>query len=240
MRTITITIATAVLGVVATTLTTTGAATATARYDAHARLAGDATCTKTASEGITTRTVVLDNTRSARRVQYKVVRAGDRVAEHTVRLWVAAHRKRSVVVSVPQRTSVSVRVRVPEMGRHNLLLSAIVPARESCYVPIVDPKAALGGVSCNGRDSVARIVLDNRSTTDETVVYDVSSSYGDSSASFSVDPATSTNDYLVVPAGSSTHVDVRAAGRRLLSIDVAAVSCPRGQRSSSERGSLLE
>lgn len=235
-----ITIATAVLGVVATTLTTAGASTATAGYDARAMVAGDRSCTKTATEGITRRTVVLDNTRSAHRVQYKIVRSGDRFADHTVRVWVAAHRKKSVVVSVPQRTSVSVRVRVPEMGRQNLLLSAILPARKSCYVPIVDPRAALGGVSCSGRDSVARIVLDNRATTDETVVYEVASSYGASSASFSVAPASSTNHYLPVPAGRSTHVDVRAAGKRALSVDVAAVNCPRGQTSSSERASLAE
>jgi hypothetical protein len=29
-----------------------------------------------------------------------------------------------------------------------------------------------------------------------------------------------------VPAGRSTHIDVTAAGRKLLSIDVAAANCP--------------
>jgi len=234
------TIVAAVLGVLATTLTTADTTTAATGYDARARLAGEPTCTKTGSQGITRRTVVLDNTRSAHRVQYKVVRDGDRFADPTVYLWVAAHRKKSLTVSVPQRTTVSVRVRVPEMGRQELRLSATVAARHSCYVPRFDPRASLGGVSCHGADSVAQILLDNRSTTDDTVAYEVASSYGDSSASFSVKPASSTSDYVPVPAGGSTHVNVRAAGKRLLSVDVAALSCSRGQTSWSSRGSFEE
>jgi hypothetical protein len=112
------------------------------------------------------------------------------------------------------------------MGRQELRLSTTVAALESCYVATVEPKASLGGVSCNGADSVAQIVLDNRSTSDDKVEYTVESSYGSSSASYTVRPASSTNDYLPVPARSSTHVDVTAAGRKLLSIDVAAVNCP--------------
>lgn len=218
--------ATAVLGVVATMLTTAGATTAATGYDARASLSGHRTCTKTASTGITRRTVVLDNTRSARRVQFKVVRDGDRFADPTVYVWVPAHRRKSVIVSVPQRTTASVRVRVPEMGREELRLSTTVAALASCYVATVKPKASLGGVSCNGADSVAQIVLDNRSTSDDEVTYAVASSYGASSASFTVRPASSVNDYLPVPAGRSTHIDVTAAGRKLLSIDVAAANCP--------------
>ena len=73
---------------------------------------------------------------------------------------------------------------------------------------------------------VAQIVLDNRSTSDEAVDYTVASSYGGSSASFTVRPASSVNDYVPVPAGGSTHVDVTARDRTVLSVDVAAVSCP--------------
>ena len=222
----TISIATAVLDVVATLLTTAGATTAAAGYDARASLSGHRTCTKTDSIGITRRTVVLDNTRSARRVQFKVVRDGDRFAKPTVYVWVRAHEKKSVTVSVPQRTTVSVRVRVPEMGREELRLSTTVAALASCYVETVEPKASLGGVSCNGGDSVAQIVLDNRATSDDKVAYKVASSYGDSSASFTVRPASSVNHYVPVPAEWSTHVDVCAAGRKLLSLDVAAVNCP--------------
>ncbi|WP_243056564.1 hypothetical protein [Nocardioides sp. SR21] len=221
----TISIATAVLGLVATTLSTAGAATAATGYDARASLSGQRTCTKTATSGITRRTVVLDNTRSAHRVQFKVVRDGDRFAEHKVYVWVPARETRSVVVSVPQRTTASVRVRVPEMGRRDLRLSATVSALRSCYVATVDPKAAFGGVSCHGGDSVAQIVLDNRRTSDEKVDYTVASSYGDSTASFTVRPASSDNYYLPVPDGRSTHVDVTAAGRRVLSTDIAAVDC---------------
>jgi hypothetical protein len=222
----TISTATAVLGVVATMLTTAGATTAAAGYDARASLSGHRTCTKSAGAGITRRTIVLDNTRSARRVQFKVVRDGDRFADPTVYVWVPAHRRKSVIVSVPQRTTASVRVRVPEMGRRELRLSTTVAALASCYVATLKPQASLGGVSCNGADSVAQIVLDNRATSDDEVAYTVASSYGASSASFTVRPESSTNDYLPVPAGRSTHVDVTAAGRRLLSIDVASVNCP--------------
>jgi len=230
----------AVLGLLAATtvtLTTADATNAATGYDARARLSGDRACTKTRTEGVTRRTLVLDNTRSAHRVQYKVVRDGDRYADPSIYVWVGAHRTRSLAVSVPQRSTVSVRVRVPEMGRQELRLSATVGARSSCYVPRVEPRASLGGVSCQGGDSVAQIVLDNRSTTDDTVRYQVDSSYGGSSASFSVRPASSTNDYVPVPAGGSTHVDVTAAGKRVLSVDVAAASCPRAQTSSSSRGS---
>jgi hypothetical protein len=112
------------------------------------------------------------------------------------------------------------------MGREELRLSATVAALASCYVPTVDPRASFGGVSCSGRDSVARIVLDNRATSDDEVAYTVASSYGGSTASFTVGPASAVNDYLPVPAGGSTHVRVTAAGRTVLSTDVAAVSCP--------------
>ena len=81
-------------------------------------------------------------------------------------------------------------------------------------------------MSCHGKDSVAQIVLDNRSTSDDKIAYTVESSYGASSASFTVGPASSTNYYLSVPAEGSTHVAVTAADRRVLSVDVAAVSCP--------------
>lgn len=218
-------IATVVLGVVAALLTTAGATTAATGYDARAGLSGHRTCTKSATTGVTRRTLVLDNTRSAHRVQYKVVRDGDRVADPVVYVWVPAHRTRSLTVSVPQRTTVSVRVRVPEMGRQELRLSATVAALASCYVPTVRPKASLGGVSCHGADSIAQIVLDNRATTDEVVTYAVESSYGASSASFSVRPASSAHHYLPVPAGGSTHVEVTAAGKPVLSTDVAAVNC---------------
>lgn len=222
----TITIATAALGAVATLLTTAGATTAATGYDARAHLAGHRTCDKSATTGITRRPVVLNNTRSAHRVQFKVVRAGDQVADPVDYVWVRAGRKKTVTVSVPQRTTVSVRVRVPEMGRAELRLSSTVTALTSCYVPSVDPKASLGGVSCHGADAVARVMLDNRATSDDKVDYTVTSSYGASSASFTVKPASSINDYLPVPAGRSTHVAVSAAGRSLLSVDVAAVSCP--------------
>lgn len=218
-------IAATVLGAVATLLSTTAGAEAATRYDARARLSDQPTCVKRDATGITQRTVVLDNMRSAHRVQYRVVRAGDRFADHVVYLWVKAHARRSVVVSVPQRSQVSVRVRVPEMGAKSLRLSAILEARASCYVETVDPKATLGGVSCSGSDSVARIVLDNRATSDDKVDYTVTSSYGDSTASLTVKPASATNYYLTVPAGSSTHVMVTAAGHRVLSTDVTAVSC---------------
>ena len=222
----TTTIAIAVLGVLATTLTSAGTSSAAARYDARAALSGHRTCTRTATEGVTRRTLVLDNSRSRRRVQFKVVRDGDRYADPVVYIWVPAKGKRTVTVSVPQRRTVSVRVRVPEMGREELRLSATVAALARCYVPTVDPRASLAGVACSGRDSVARIVLDNRATSDEQVAYTVTSSYGHSTASFRVDPASSLSDYLPVPAGGSTHVRVTAAGRSLLSTDVAAVSCP--------------
>ena len=225
----TISIATAVLGVVATMLTTVlataGPTTAATGYDARASLSGHRTCTKTATTGITRRTVLLDNTRSEHRVQFKVVRNGDRFAEHMVYVWVPAHQKRTVVVSVSQRSTVSVRVRVPEMGRNDLRLSATVVALEGCYVATVDPKAAFGGVSCHGDDSIAQIVLDNRATSDEKVDYRIASSYGDSTASLTVRPASADNYYLPVPAGGTTHVEVTASGRRLLATDIAAVSC---------------
>ena len=218
--------ATAVLGTVATLLTTAGPTTAATGYDARAHLSGHRTCTKSGGAGITRRHLALDNRRSAHRVQFKVVRDGDRFAEPTVYVWVPAHRRKSVTVSVPQRTTASVRVRVPEMGHQELRLSTTVAALASCYVATVKPKASLGGVSCHGADSVAQIVLDNRSTSDDKVVYTVESSYGASSASFTVRPASSTNDYLPVPAGRSTHIAVTAAGTKMLSIDVAAASCP--------------
>lgn len=218
-------IATAALGVVAALLTTAGPTTAATGYDARASLSGQRTCTTTAGAGITRRTVVLDNTRSAHRVQFKVVRDGDRFADHRVYVWVPARQKRSVVVSVAQRSMVSVRVRVPEMGRRDLRLSATVSALRSCYVATVEPRAAFGGVSCHSGDSVAQIVLDNRRTSDEEVDYTVASSYGDSTASFTVRPASSDNYYLPVPDGRSTHVEVTAAGRRVLSTDIAAVDC---------------
>jgi hypothetical protein len=222
----TLTIATAVLGAVATLLTTAGASTAAARYDARAHLSGQRTCVKIDGTGVTRRPIVLDNRRSEHRVQFKVVRSGDQVARHTVYVWVPAHRRKSLIVSVPQRDTASVRVRVPEMGRRELRLSTTVAALQSCYVPTVDPRASLGGVSCHGTDAVAQIVLDNRSTSDDAIAYTVRSSYGRSSASFTVRPASSTNDYLPVPAGGSTHVRVTAAGQRLLWTDVAAVNCP--------------
>ena len=221
----TISVATAVLGVVAALLTAAGPTTAATGYDARARLSGHRTCTTTATAGITRRTVVLDNTRSAHRVQFKVVRDGDRYAEHKVYVWVPAHRTRSAVVSVPQRSTVSLRVRVPEMGRRDLRLSATVAALPSCYVATVDPRAVFGGVSCHGGDSIAQIVLDNRGTSDESIDYTIASSYGDSTASFTVRPTTSDNYYVPVPDGSTTHVDVAAAGRRVLSTDIAAASC---------------
>lgn len=220
------TIATAVLGTVATLLTSAGPTTAATRYDARAELTGHRTCAQSATEAVTRRTLVLDNTRSSRRVQYKVVRDGDRFADAVVYTWVPAHRKKTVTVSVPQRTTVSVRVRVPEMGRNHLRLSRTVAALASCKVTTFEPKASLGGVMCHGADSVARIVLDNRSTSDDAVAYRVTSSYGASSASFTVRPASSTNHYLPVPAGGSTQIDVRAAGRDLMAIDVGAVNCP--------------
>ncbi|MGB0101474.1 MAG: hypothetical protein WBP61_14445 [Nocardioides sp.] len=220
------TIATAVIGTVATLLTSAGPVTAATRYDARAELTGHRTCVKSAGEAITRRTLVLDNTRSERRVQYKVVRDGDRFADPVVYRWVPAHRKKKLTVSVPQRTTASVRVRVPEMGRNHLRLSRTVAALASCKITTFEPKASLGGVRCTGADSVAQIVLDNRSTTDDAVSYRVTSSYGASSASFTVRPASATNHYLPVPAGRSTQIEVRAAGRDLLSIDVGAVSCP--------------
>lgn len=227
----TLTIATAVLGAVVATLTAGGAATAAtghiSGHDARAQLIGHRTCTAGATAGITRRTLVLDNSRSGRRTHFKVVRVGDRFADRVVRIWVPAHGKKSVTVSAAQRTTVPVRIRVPQMGRGALRLATSVPALASCYVATVDPKASLGGVTCRGADSVARVVLDNRSTSDDSVVYRVESSYGDSSASFTVRPGASTNDYLPVPAGRSTHVDVTAEGRSLLSVDVVAISCSR-------------
>lgn len=221
------------LGVAATLLTTTltttlltaGPSGAATGYDARARAAGDRTCTRTPAMGVTQRRFVLDNSRSTHRVQFKVVREGDRYADAVTYVWVGAHRRKSVTVSVPQRRTASLRVRVPEMGRQDLRLSTTVASLETCYVPTVDPKASLGGVSCHGSDSVAQIVLDNRSTSDRRIHYTVTSSYGDSSASLMVRPASATNYYLPVPAGRSTHVGVAAAGDRVLSIDVAAGSC---------------
>lgn len=221
-----ITIATAVLGVVTTMLTTTGPPAAAARYDARAGLSGERTCSMGPKAGVTRRTLVLDNRRSAERVQYRVVRRGDRFAEPAVYVWVPAHRRKTLTVSVPQRTTVSVRVRVPEMGFRDLRLSATVAALASCYRERVDPRASLGGVSCHDGDSVAQIVLDNRATTDDEVEYAVASSYGDASAVLTVEPATSTRYYLTVPAGRSTQVDVTASGRRVLSTEIAAVACP--------------
>ena len=221
----TISVAAAALGVVAALLTTAGPTTAATGYDARASLSGPRTCSKTATAGTTRRTVVLDNTRSAHRVQFKVVRDGDRYAQHRVYVWVPAHEKRSVAVSVPQRSTVSVRVRVPEMGRRDLRLSATVSALRSCYVATVDPQASFAGVSCHNGDSVAQIVLDNRRTSDEEIDYTVESSYGDSTASFTVRPASAANYYLPVPDGRSTHVEVTAAGERVLSTDIAAISC---------------
>lgn len=218
-------VATAVLGVVAALLTTAAPTTATTGFDARASLSGQRTCAKTATTGVTRRTVVLDNSRSAHRVQFKVVRVGDHLAQHKVYVWVPAHRTRSVVVSVPQRTTASVRVRVPEMGGRALRLSATVPALRSCYVATVAPKAAFGGVSCHHGDSVAQIVLDNRATSDEKVDYTVASSYGDSTATFTVRPASVANYYLPVPAGRSTRVSVTAAGQRVLSTEIAAAGC---------------
>ena len=148
------------------------------------------------------------------------------VPTRPIKARVPAHAKKKVTVSVPQRTTASVRVRVPEMGREELRLSTTVGALASCYVATVKPKASLGGVSCHGKDSVAQIVLDNRSTSDDKIAYTVQSSYGASSASFTVGPASSTNYYVPVPAERSTHVSVTAADRRVLSIDVAAASCP--------------
>lgn len=220
-----LTLAATVLGAVTTLLSIAGAADAATGFDARARLSGQPTCSKGSAAGITRRSIVLDNERSAHRVQFHVVRAGDRFAERLVYVWVPARQSRSVVVSVPQRTTVSVRVRVPEMGVDNLRLSSTVAALASCYVETVDPKASLGGVWCNGQDSLARIVLDNRSTSDDQVDYSVASSYGDSSASLTVKPASAINYYLTVPAGGSTHVDVAAAGRQVLSTDVEAVNC---------------
>lgn len=222
----TTTIATAVLGAVAALLTAAGSTTAATGYDARADLVGDRTCAKSARAGVTERALVLDNTRSDHRVQYKVVRHGDRFADPVTHVWVGAHRKKALTVSVPQRTTVSVRVRVPEMGRDDLRLSATVAALARCYVPTVRPKASLGGVSCHGGDSVAQIVLDNRSTSDDRIAYTVASSYGDTTASLTVEPATATNYYLTVPDGRSTEVRVTAAGRRMLTTEVAAVSCP--------------
>ena len=222
----TITLATAALGAVATLLTTAGATPAATGYDAHAKLSGERTCSMGPRAGVTRRTLVLDNRRSAHRVQFKVVRQGDRYADPVTYVWVPAHGRASLTTSVPQRSTVSVRVRVPEMGREELRLSATVAALASCYVERVDPKASLGGVSCHGEDSIAQIVLDNRSTTDDAIAYRVASSYGDSSASLIVEPSTATNYYLTVPSGRSTEVSVTAAGRRVLSADVAAVSCP--------------
>ena len=222
----TTTIAAAVLGLLATTLAGAGAGSAATGYEARASLSGHRTCTERATEGVTRRTLVLDNSRSRKRAQFKVVRDGDRFADPVVYTWVPAGKRKTVTVSVRQRSTVSVRVRVPEMGRQELRLSATVAALASCYVPVVDPRASLGGVACHGADSVAQVVLDNRSTTDDDVVYRVASSYGASTAAFTVAPASSTNDYLPVPPGRSTHVRVTAAGETLLELDVAAVSCP--------------
>lgn len=224
MRTTT-SIATAV-ATLAALLSTTGAGSAATGYDARAHLTGDRSCAKTERAGVTRRTLVLDNRRSDHRVQYKVVRHGDRRADPVVHVWVPAHQRRSLTVSVPQRSTVSVRVRVPEMGRDDLRLSATVAALARCYVPTVRPRASFGGVACHGGDSVARIVLDNRATSDDEIDYTVASSYGDASASLTVEPATATNYYLTVPDGRSTEVRVTAEGRRVLTTEVAAVSCP--------------
>lgn len=168
MRTTT-SIATAV-ATLAALLSTTGAGSAATGYDARAHLAGDRSCAKTERAGVTRRTLVLDNRRSDHRVQYKVVRHGDRRADPVVHVWVPAHQRRSLTVSVPQRSTVSVRVRVPEMGRDDLRLSATVAALARCYVPTVRPRASFGGVACHGGDSVARIVLATarRATTRST------------------------------------------------------------------------
>lgn len=226
MRTTALATAVASLAALLSTAGVTSTATAATGYDARAHLAGDRTCAKTERAGVTRRQLVLDNRRSDHRVQYKVVRHGDRHADPVVHVWVPAHQKRSLAVSVPQRSTVSVRVRVPEMGRHDLRLSATVTALARCYVPTVRPKASLGGVACHGGDSVAQIVLDNRATSDDRIDYTVASSYGDATASFTVDAATATNYYLTVPDGRTTDVRVTAAGKRVLATEIAAVSCP--------------
>ena len=146
--------ATAVLGAVAALLTTTGATTAALGYDARAKPVRPPHVHEERRHRHHRRTIVLDNTRSARRAQFKVVRDGDRFADPTVlRSGSPAHGRKSVTASVPQRTTASVRVRVPEMGREELRLSTTVAvALASRYVATVKPKASLGGVSCHGKD----------------------------------------------------------------------------------------
>lgn len=223
-----LTIATAVLGVAATLLTSVGATSsgATAGYDARAHLPGHRTCEKTDDVGLTRRALVLDNRHSAHPVQFKVVREGDPRARPVRYVWVRAHHQRSLTVTVAQRSTVSVRVRVPEMGRHNLRLSATVRALKRCYVETVAPRAALGGVFCHGADSVAQVVLDNRGTSDRRIRYQVASTYGHASASYKVRPESALRHYVPVPAGGSTHVTVEAAGERVLAVDAGSVSCP--------------
>lgn len=216
----------AVLAALTALLSFTGSANAVPPgYDARAHLGKHRTCHKYADMGVTKRLLLLHN-KGTKKVQYHVFRDGDYSAAPVRYVWVKPGQTRKLAVRVPQRKTVAVLVRVPEMGHKQIRLSKTVEAKDSCYVPTLDPRASLGGVSCVGGDSVAQILLDNRGTSNATVDYAVTSSFGHSSATFSVSPASSVNDYLPVPAGKSTHVKVTVKGKSLLSLDVAATNCP--------------
>lgn len=153
-----------------TTLISAGSASAAASYDARAGLIHSRSCD--AKTGITKQTLVLDNSRSNRRVQYRILRSGDAYHDYKVYNWVAALKKERVTVNVPEGKTVKVVVRVSEQG-NKIVRSTSVKALAGCYKPVIAPTASLGEVGCAAENTLVTVTLDNTKTTDANIRYGV-------------------------------------------------------------------
>lgn len=179
-------------------------------YNAQAHWSGTRTCADQAN-GITTRKLVLDNSGSNRRVQYKVVREGDPIHGHTQYIFVRRHQTRTVTVGADHGSVTSVRIRVPAMGRRNLIFSRRLFALRGCWTPVHDPRATVTS-SCIGSGTLLTLDLDNEGNYREDYSWKVTNTAGGSSnGQQAVRRGDQGTAVAWLPAGATANVVVQAA-----------------------------
>lgn len=197
-----------------------GSASAAATYDARAGLIHSRSCD--AKTGITKQTLVLDNSRSNRRVQYRILRSGDAYHDYKVYNWVAALKKERVTVNVPEGKTVKVVVRVSEQG-NKIVRSTSVKALAGCYKPVIAPTASLGEVGCAAENTLVTISLDNTKTTDAAVKYGVT--IGALSGAVTVGPKAVQTISASGVNGGPVPVTITYGTKVLLNTSVPAEAC---------------
>lgn len=221
--------AAAVVPAVSLVALTPGVANAAAEYRADARLSGDRGCIE--SSGTTTQKVVLDNTKSNRKVQFKVsktlTKAGDQQGGGTDFYMVGAGGKKIITLRIPEQMTMGLHVASPDMGRDWSRLTQVIESRPDCRKVVFDPRATLGGTTCQGADSVVQVNLDNRLSTDESAEYAIETAGWNRSSTTTVivEPDTLRNTYVSMENGQTTDVVVTVGDEVLMERSLPARQC---------------